>query len=291
MSSALGQYVDAWQPDPVTDSDIIDPLPIAALSAVLDEPATVAGPGQPVPPLWHWLHFLEWPARSELASDGHTAHGHFMPPIPDRRRMFAGGRLVVPEPLEVGVPAQRVRELGEVTVKNGNTGEMVFVTVRSEISQDGRVRVIEEQDIVYRSGEDTGRSATQAIDTEGTPHSDEPWQLNLTPDPVLLFRFSALTANPHRIHYDHPYVTGVEGYPGLVVHGPLLVLLMLELPRRRGKFPFSLSYRLRRPVFAGEQVLALGEPAGNGAELRIATAREDRSCIADVHFGRNPQSS
>lgn len=284
MNSDIGQYLDDWQPEPITDSDVIDPVPIAALSAALDQPGTVAAKGEPLPPLWHWLHFLRWPVHSDLGGDGHPGRGHFLPPIPDRRRMFAGGRLVVRQPLEVGMPAQRTRELDEVVVKRGNTGEMVFVTVRVEISQDDRVRVIEEQDIVYRSGEDAGRSALARIDTEGDPQADAPWRLELRPDPMLLFRFSALTANAHRIHYDQPYVTGVEGYPGLVVHGPLLVLLMLELPRRQGRCPKSLSYRLRSPVFAGERLLALGEPCGEGAELRIATAREEHNCMAEVHF-------
>jgi hydroxyacyl-ACP dehydratase HTD2-like protein with hotdog domain len=179
-----------------------------------------------------------------------------------------------------------VSRLGEVVVKQGSTGEMVFVTVRHEISQGARLCLAEEQDIVYRSGEDERRKAILSLDTADAPASDAPWQLSVRPDSRLLFRFSALTANAHRIHYDAPYVRAVEGYPGLVVHGPLLVLLMLELVRERRVR--SLSFRLRRPVFAGEHVRALGGPGGstgdNDASLRIATAREDAHAVAEVEF-------
>jgi 3-methylfumaryl-CoA hydratase len=276
--AGLRRYVESWRPRPVTDHDVLAEGPVRALAAVLDQPA----PQDALPPLWHWLHFLEWPARSELGADGHPLAGHFLPPIPDRRRMFAGGRLNLLRPLLIGRPADRTRSVTDVVVKHGSAGEMAFVTVRSEISQDGELCAVDEQDLVYRSGEDSARGALSAIDTDGVPATDSPFQLALTPDPVLLFRFSALTGNAHRIHYDTPYVTQVEHYPGLVVHGPLLVLLMLEVVRGQGKQIDSVSYRLRRPVFAGEHVLATGERTGDGVALRIATAREDRSATADV---------
>ncbi|GHF60619.1 3-methylfumaryl-CoA hydratase [Amycolatopsis bartoniae] len=274
----LGEHVAGWRPGPVSTSDELPPGPVAALSAVFDQPPAEGA----LPPLWHWLYFLEWPPESELGEDGHPLRGHFLPPIPDRRRMFAGGRLEVHAPLMPGTRAERVSTLGEVAVKEGRTGEMVFVTVRHEISQGSRLCVVEEQDIVYRSGEDERRRGVSAYSTDETPPSDAPWQRALRPDSRLLFRISALTANTHRIHYDEPYVREVEGYPGLVVHGPLLALLMLELVRDRPVR--SLSYRLRRPVFAGEHLRALGDPAPGGASLRIATAREDRAATAEVSF-------
>jgi 3-methylfumaryl-CoA hydratase len=194
--------------------------------------------------------------------------------------MVAGGRLEVHRPLDLGTPAERVSRLGEVAVKQGSTGEMVFVTVRHEISQGADLCLVEEQDVVYRSGEDERRRAILSLETGDAPESGAAWQLSARPDPRLLFRFSALTANAHRIHYDTPYVQDVEGYPGLVVHGPLLVLLMLELVRDRQVR--SLSFRLRRPVFAGEQVQALGDPNEGGGSLRVATAREERNATAEV---------
>jgi hydroxyacyl-ACP dehydratase HTD2-like protein with hotdog domain len=274
----LGAHVVDWRPGPVTSADELPPGQADALSAVFDRP-----PAEGVlPPLWHWLYFLDWPAHRDLGEDGHPRAGHFLPPIPDRRRMFAGGRLEVHRPLALGTPAERVSSLGEIAVKQGSTGEMMFVTVRHEISQGSRLCVVDEQDIVYRSGEDEGRRGMLSLSTDEAPASDAAWQLALRPDSRLLFRISALTANAHRIHYDEPYVRDVEGYPGLVVHGPLLVLLMLELVR--DKQIRSLSYRLRSPVFAGEHLRALGSPENGGASLRIATAREERNATAEVSF-------
>lgn len=274
----LGAHVVDWKPGPVTSSDELSPGPAAALSAVFDQSAADGS----LPPLWHWLYFLDWPAQRELGDDGHPRDGHFLPPIPNRRRMFAGGRLDVRRPLALGTPAERVSSLGEVAVKQGSTGEMMFVTIRHEISQGSQLCVVEEQDIVYRSGEDERRGGVLSVGAGEAPESGAEWQLALRPDSRLLFRISALTANAHRIHYDEPYVRGVEGYPGLVVHGPLLVLLMLELVR--DKQIRSLSYRLRRPVFAGEHLRALGSPENGGASLRIATAREERNATAEVSF-------
>ncbi|GAA1258996.1 MULTISPECIES: MaoC family dehydratase N-terminal domain-containing protein [Streptomyces] len=286
--SALARYLDAWAPPPVTLDDPVAAAPVAALSQVLDQEAAVAGEGEPVPPLWHWLHFLEWPAQRELGADGHPAHGHFLPPLPDRRRMFAGGRAEFTAPLRVGVPARRTSSLAKVEIKRGRTGEMAFVTVRHEIAQEGETRVTEEQDLVYRVGEDERRSGGFGLDLGEAEPSDAEWQLILRPSPTLLFRYSALTANAHRIHYDEPYVRDVEGYPGLVVHGPLLVQLMLELARREApeREIRTLSYRLRKPVFAGEQVCALGDVADDGgsAGLRIATRRDERHATAEVTF-------
>ncbi|MEU6663847.1 MaoC family dehydratase N-terminal domain-containing protein [Streptomyces sp. NPDC046821] len=283
----LAQYLDDWAPAPVILDDPVAAAPVAALSQVLDREATVAGEREPLPPLWHWLHFLEWPAQRELGADGHPAHGHFLPPLPDRRRMFAGGRAEFAAPLLVGVPARRKSSLAKVEIKQGRTGEMAFVTVRHEITQDGKVKVTEEQDLVYRVGEDERRGGFD-MDLGEAELAPSDWQLTLHPTPTLLFRYSALTANAHRIHYDEPYVRDVEGYPGLVVHGPLLVQLMLELPRREapGREIRTLAYRLRKPVFAGEQVCALGDVADDGgsAVLRIATRRDERHATAEFTF-------
>ncbi|MFF0011469.1 hypothetical protein [Streptomyces sp. NPDC005374] len=138
---------------------------------------------------------------------------------------------------------------------------------------------------MYRSGRPVGRHPATP-DVRNAPVGEGPWQLPLRPDPALLFRFSALTANAHRIHYDTPYCRDIEGYPGLVVHGPLLAVLMLELVRRNspGRQVSSLSYRLHRPAFAGEHLLAEGMPADAGARLHIATHRETRHATAEVTF-------
>ncbi|MFI8998777.1 hypothetical protein [Streptomyces sp. NPDC053542] len=286
----LEETARSWHPADTRATDPLAAAPVAALSAVLDLPGPVAAAGQPLPPLWHWLHFLTWPRQSELGPDGHLRDGHFLPPLPERRRMFAGGRLEVRTPLTVGRPAEQTSGVVKAEAKKGRTGGLLFVTVRSEFRQDGEVRVAEEQDIVYRSGGDAPVPDRLTLDLDAEPQSDTPWQLPWTTDPAVLFRVSALTANAHRIHYDEPYVTGVEGYPGLVVHGPLLVLQMLELVRRRApeRTVRTLSYRLRTPAFCGERLLSCGTPYeegdASGVRLSVAGPRAAEHATAEVTF-------
>ncbi|MCX2734245.1 hypothetical protein OOZ19_28715 [Saccharopolyspora sp. NFXS83] len=260
------------------------PEPARALAAVLDTGDGFAA-GDELPALWHWAYFLSWPPHGELGDDGHPAAGHFLPPLPDRRRMFAGGRLTTTRPLTVGVPAERTQTLGAVAVKTGRSGEMAFVTVRSEYRQGGDVRLIEEQDYVYRSGESAAKTP-EVPRPHRLPASDAAWQQPFTGDPVRLFRFSALTANSHRIHYDAPYAREVESYPDLVVHGPMLVLRMTELARHRtpDRPVSSVDYKLRRPVFAGDPVLVVGDPADE-AELSVRSHPDAVHAQAAVRFG------
>lgn len=262
----LVDHVAGWAPGPVETTDAVRGWAVAAFAGMLDVPSPVTGPGDAVPPLWHWFAFLDHPARAELGEDGHPASGHFLPPIPDRRRMFAGGRLEVHAPLRVAEPVVRRSELAAMTPKTGRSGEMLFTTLRHEFrAGDGALLAVEEQDIVYRSQPaGTVRPVAAPPAPAGPVEPDGPWRLGLEPDPALLFRFSALTYNAHRIHYDHAYATGVEGYPGLVVHGPLLALLLLELPRRAvpDRPVTRFSYRLERPAFVGTPVVARREPDG-----------------------------
>ncbi|MEU6087090.1 hypothetical protein ABZ865_09810 [Streptomyces sp. NPDC047085] len=287
MPSSLASYVEAWHPEPDTCADDLPPGPTAALSALLDLPGTAAEPGDPLPPLWHWLYFLHWAPQQDLGPDGHPRDARFLPPIPARRRMFAGGRCEIIQPLRLAATAERVSSLAAVTPKQGRTGELLFVTERQEFRQHGRTCLVEEQDIVYRSGEGSTPQHPGMPEDSSVPNAEGPWQLRLQPTETLLFRFSALTANAHRIHYDTPYCRDVEGYPGLVVHGPLLALLMLELVRRGApeRQVRSLSYRLHRPAFKGEHLLADGTPSdGCRARLRVATHREGRHATAEVTF-------
>ncbi|MFC9974345.1 MaoC family dehydratase N-terminal domain-containing protein [Spirillospora sp. NPDC127200] len=247
--------LDGWAPGPVETTERIDAAPSGALAGLLG----VEPPEKELPPLWHWLHFLDRPAQHELGPDGHPLAGHFLPPVPDRRRMFAGGRYLVREPLRIGDEVTRRSELASTAVKTGRSGEMAFVTVRHTFLRDGAAIAVEEQDLVYRSGDPAARPEPPSFEP---PRADEPWTLAMTADPVLLFRFSALTYNAHRIHYDEAYATGVEGHPGLVVHGPLLALLCLELPRRAGHAVTELAFRARRPVYAGQPFVAAGSEDG-----------------------------
>jgi 3-methylfumaryl-CoA hydratase len=277
----LDTYLQDWRPEPLLEADALPPEPSRALAAVLETPEKFAG-DKALPPLWHWVHFLHWPRHGELSADGHPVHGHFLPPIPNRRRMFAGGRLTITGPLRLGVPAERTSSLSNVAVKQGRSGEMAFVTVRSEYRQDREIRFVEEQDYVYRSGESSAKSPDAPRPAE-LPASDAPWQHAFTGDPVRLFRFSALTANSHRIHYDDPYAREVERYPGLVVHGPILVLLMTELARQQApeREIVGVNYRLRRPVFAGAPVLVAGGPDGH---MTVRTAPDAVMAEAQVSF-------
>lgn len=214
-----------WVGRTETRTDTVTAAPVAALSATLDRDDPPPQPGDPLPPLWHWLYFLPVQRQSELGPDGHALRGGFLPPVPLPRRMWAGSRLEFHRPLRVGETVTRTSRILEVRQKEGRTGSLVFVVVRHEIAD----AIGEEHDIVYRGPAQAGE------ETPDPPAAPSPaaWMRAVHPDDVLLFRYSALTFNGHRIHYDRRYVTGVEGYPGLVVHGPLIATLLIDLLRRR----------------------------------------------------------
>jgi 3-methylfumaryl-CoA hydratase len=262
----LHDAVAGWRPEAAETSEVIGPWPTAAFSGLLDLPGPAARLHEPLPLLWHWFHFLEPIPQAALGEDGHPAEGRFLPPIPDRRRMIAGGRLEVRAPILIGDRIDRRSELAEVAVKEGRSGQMAFVTVRHEYRRGGELLLTEHQDVVYRSqpaGEH--RPLAEPVPAGEPPHD---WKIGTPTGPRLLFRFSALTYNTHRIHYDRPYVTEVEGYPGLVVHGPLLALLLLEIPRRHADRPVaSFGYRLSSPVFSGATVLTHGRREDGGLAL------------------------
>jgi 3-methylfumaryl-CoA hydratase len=278
----LADAVADWHPAPVETTDTIDPWPVAAFAALLDQPVP-----DELPPLWHWFSFLEAPPQSALGDDGHPADGHFLPPVPDRRRMIAGGRAQFLQPLRIGVEVVRHSRVAQVRPRTGRSGEMVFVTVRHRYECDGELAVVEEQDVVYRSQPAGAPQArTAELPPVAEPGPPDGWRLRLDPDERVLFRFSALTYNTHRIHYDQAYVTGVEGYPGLVVHGPLLALLLLELPRRfaADRRVAGVEYRLERPCFAGRPVVADGVPDDGGAVLTAGTPGAGTSVTGRVRW-------
>ncbi len=221
-------YLREWLGRTETRSDKVTSVPIAALSATLDRDDPLPKTGDPLPPLWTWLYFLPLHRHSEIGSDGHARRGGFLPPVPLPRRMFAGGRLQFHRPLRVGDSISRSSSIVDVSHKEGRTGALVFVVVRHEIRNGEGVALIEEQDIVYRDQSGAG----DTVQTSQRSSSAATWRREMYPDAVLLFRYSALTFNGHRIHYDRRYATEVEGYPGLVVHGPLIATLLLDLVRR-----------------------------------------------------------
>jgi 3-methylfumaryl-CoA hydratase len=256
----------------VVRTELITPEPSEALANLLGTDI----PTGELPALWHWIHLLEKRPHADLGPDGHPTFGIPAPPGPGRRRMIAGGKVSTYAPLVFGRPATRTTWVADTREKHGSTGPLTFVTVRSEYAQDGRVLIVDENDIVYRrpSPPRTDR-AIQAGTGESGPDEPEPPPrepaLTLTADEALLFRFSALTYNAHRIHYDRNWVRE-EGYGGLVVHGPLQALMMGELVRRSGNglVGRKFAYRLVAPMI-GPQTFTVhaGEDGVNaGAEVR-----------------------
>ncbi len=275
------QWLETWEPPETVVDDTLDPAPLHALAAALDRPVPSGGT---VPPLWHWLYFLRWPRAEELGGDGHPTAGPLLPPVPDRTRMFGGGRVTFAAPLRCSVPARRRSSVARWTVKEGRTGAMLFVTERHEVEQGGAVALVEEHDLVYRSGPTPARTFG-ALSTS-TPAVDAPWRSPLRVDPVVLFRMSALTANSHRIHYDWPYATCAEGYPALVVHGPLLALSMaaLAMDHTPDRAMTAMSFRLRRPVFADEAIVVTGQPLDGAAKLAVAGDDGEPRATAEARF-------
>ena len=217
-----------------------------ALAATLDREGPGLEPGDPLPPLWHWIYFTPKAPAHEIGPDGHPKRGGFLPPVALPRRMWAGGRFEFRQPIRVGDALTRTSTIADVRRREGRSGTLVFVTVRHEIGRDGLVLLTEEHDIVYR---DLPRPDAPAPEPERAP-TDESTARRVVPDPVLLFRYSALTFNGHRIHYDRSYVTEIEGYPGLIVHGPLIATLLIgEAERQRpglrvGRFEFKAVHPL-----------------------------------------------
>jgi 3-methylfumaryl-CoA hydratase len=253
--------------------DFVAPWPAKALIATLDERDPEPRMGDPLPPLWHWLYFLEAAPASRIGPDGHGERGDFLPPIELPRRMWAGSRFRFDgEPIRIGETARRLSRIKSIEPKTGATGAMVFVTVEHTLSGPRGTSLVEEHDIVYREAAKPGETVREP---KPAP-TDATTSKTIVADPVLLFRFSALTFNGHRIHYDQPYVTGVEGYPGLIVHGPLMGLLQIELARRAtaARTPATFEFRALSPVFSGAPltVAARREPDGSLATW-IANAK------------------
>jgi len=263
-------------------SDIVTAGQVVALSATLDRDDPEPQQGDPLPLLWHWLFFLDRHRASELGPDGHARRGGLLPPIPLPRRMWAGSRFEFHHPLRVGDQITRETRVIDIKEKSGRSGPLVFVVVRHEISNAEGLAVIEEHDIVYR---DHSREKSPAGPAQPAP-ADAAWERTIQPDDVLLFRYSALTFNGHRIHYDRRYATEVEGYPGLVVHGPLIATLLMDLLRRNqpranvGRF----SFRAVSPLFDTSPFVVCGKPDGNTIALWAKDAAGNLAMSAEAEL-------
>ena len=257
---------------------------VAALAAALDLEG-VPGGSAALPPAWHWMFFNPVARRSELGPDGHPRRGNFLPDLGLPRRMWAGGRLTYHAPLPIGAEAERKSEIVDVVSKTGRSGRLAFVTVRHRIVSGATLCIEEEQDLVFREAALPGAPGALPVQAP----VDARWSEPFTPDPVLLFRYSALTENGHRIHYDQPYARAVEGYRDLVVHGPLIATLLHGLAARcRGDAPLRrFSFRATAPLFVdrpfhleaapldGDSALSLWARGPDGELAMQAEARFD----------------
>jgi len=294
------EYLKQWTGRSETVQDVLHAKPLVLFSATLDRQDPPPKEGDEIPPFWHGLYFLTATRQSELGADGHPPRGGFLPPVPLPRRMFAGAQVDFVRPLHVGQAVERRATILGVSQKQGRSGEMVFLQLQHEISDAAGVCVVETQDIVYRDEPTaetetqiklTGQAAVAASSTAAATNAVSPaptfsknegpakkspvtpalaaqaqWSRTITPDPVLLFRYSALTFIGHRIHYDYPYATAVEGYPGLVVHGPLQATMLLDLLRCELPqcVPKRFVFRAVSPLFCTGAFRVCGAPSGEG---------------------------
>ena len=273
-------HLRQWTGRSETREDLMHTAIVNAMAATLDRDDHYRD-GDALPPLWHWLFFWSVSPASTLGPDGHPKRGGFLPPVTLPRRMWAGGRLYFAAPLAVGSTATRLSRIKEVSAKTGNSGRLAFVTVEHEISAGGRRAIREEHDIVYRDHPQAGAAPALA---KPAP-TDARWSRTITPDPVLLFRYSALTFNGHRIHYDRSYVTEVEGYPGLIVHGPLIATLLIDLVRRElpERSVAEFSFRAVSPVFDTDTLSVNGKMSDDDrVQLWAANARGELCMQAEA---------
>jgi len=269
--------------------EVIGPMPVRMLAATLDHDDPAPRKGDPIPPLSHWTQFIPTHRQSDLAEDGHARRGPFMPPVPLPRRMFAGGRTQFLQPLRVGEVARRTGRVTDLVTKQGRSGRLVFASVRQEIENRGGLALIEEQDIVYREPPQAAAQATQAVEApqRAAEHSRE-----YLPDDAMLFRYSALIFNAHRIHYDRRYATEVEHYPGLVVHGQLVATCLADLAVREWGRPLaSFSFRALQPLFDGSPFLVAGAQNGEALDLWACDAAGRVTMTAEAAFVPGGQSA
>lgn len=283
MNNPATEGLEAWIGRTESRAGVLTAWPAVALAATLDRREPAPGPGDALPAGWHWLYFLEAAPASELGPDGHPKRGGFLPPVALPRRMWAGGRLEFRRPLRVGESIRRDSTILSIEPKQGRSGSLVFVTVRHSVSCADELAVIEEHDIVYREAARPGDAPPRA---EPAPR-EASWRREIVADPVMLFRYSALTFIGQRIHYDLDYCRNVEGYPGLVVHGPLQVILLLDLARHHESRPVRrLEYRAHHPLFHFETFTLNGNASSDHtrAELWTANPAGNYAMAATAYF-------
>ena len=269
---------DSWVGRETVTEAVLDPAQANRLAVTLDrEPSFRAG--DDLPPAWHWLYFHDLVRSSQLGADGHPALGVTMPPVPLERRMWAGGTLSFREALRLGELARRTSRITSIEEKHGKTGTLYFVTVDSEVAVADRVGVAERQMIVYREATATS-AGLRPVAPEASQFSRR-WEL----DSTALFRYSALTFNSHRIHYDTDYSRDVEGYENLVIHGPLIATLLLDLAVAEGHTVRTFDYRAKSPLLLPDPFTVNGSVADGTGQLWAATLDGRLAMEAQVELG------
>ncbi|MFK7864927.1 MAG: MaoC family dehydratase N-terminal domain-containing protein [Pseudohongiellaceae bacterium] len=279
----MNQY-DDWIGNKDSTQDTIAVSSANSLAATLDRQQCTFLNGEALPPLWQWLYFLPTARQSLLSEDGHPRKGAFLPPIELPRRMWAGSRICFHQPLTIGSESRKTSAIKSIQLKEGRSGKLAFVCVEHQIESESGVAITEEQDIVYKANPSVKAPSSPKI---MAPTSQD-YSMTVKPDPVLLFRYSALTFNSHRIHYDRDYTTAVEGYPGLVVHGPLLATFLMELvttqyPNRTVR---DFEFKAISPLFDDGVFKVCGlAPDDNGhSELWIGNERGELCVKGAVTF-------
>jgi 3-methylfumaryl-CoA hydratase len=283
MTAAIDiEHLREWVGRELVMEQALAPFAAVAMSGLLDH-ASPPAVGDALPLPWHWLYFLDAPARSATGADGHPLRGGFLPPVPLPRRMWAAGALQCDALLRIGASARKRSTVRSVDLKEGRSGPLVFVTVDHVLEQEGRSCIREEQNIVYREAP----SAPAPLPPGERATKVAQWSLPFQPDPALLFRFSALTYNGHRIHYDRDYAVREELYPALVVHGPLLATALLDLlGRGRPGVPVrAFSFRALRPTFDTDTLQLCAAAEGDAVELWTQNAQGQIGMTARATLG------
>jgi 3-methylfumaryl-CoA hydratase len=265
-------------------TDVLHPGPANLLRLAFGRQEPELREGDQLPPAWLALYFLPRIATADLRPDGSPRDTGVIPPMPLPRRMFAGERVRLHKPLRLGESVRRETELSDISMKTGGTGTLVFATMTSRVFGADGLALEDERRTVFREEVQSGER-NQAPRREPAP-ADTPWRRRITPDPVLLFRFSALTFNSHRIHYDRSWAIEVEGYPGLVVHGPLTTTLLIDFARdsNPGRRIVAYSTQARAPLFDNAPFELRGRPSGKGCELWAVTPEGTVAMSAEVEL-------
>ena len=284
MNDITIDELQSWVGRSQTVEDVISLSAIANMNVTLGREEGELGVGDMLPPSWQWLFFNRGAPPEMLGRDGHVSNSDFMPPMPLPRRMWAGNRIEITKPLTIGRTAKKVSTIEEITEKSGRSGRLIFLCERSDFTDDVGGALTDWRTVVYR-GDPDGKEQKKS----NPAPSDAIWSREISPDTVLLFRYSALTFNSHRIHYDRDYTTGVEGYPALLVHGPLTATLLMDLLRR--ELPAAevggINVRAMSPLFDNEPFSVNGSPSADGKSVKLWAATNSGELAMTIDVSLN----